>query len=549
MENLNKSWFHHLMIVVLGALLFIPFLGKVHLFDWDEANFAEIAREMLVAGDFLTVQINYIPFWEKPPFFFWLQVVSMKAFGINEFAARLPNALCGIITLLVLYHTGKRYLNQRAGLMWVLVYAGSILPFLYFKSGIIDPWFNLFIFLGLICYINYAHSEGSKKKMLYIALSGAFIGLAITTKGPVGLLLFGLTIAVYFIINKFRIVITFRDIVIFGTALLLFGGMWFIIYMFKGRFFVIRDFIDYHIELMKTEDAGHGGFFLYHFVVLFFGVFPASVLAIKGFKKPSGEKGQRALYRWMFILFVVVLVVFSLVKTKIIHYSSLAYFPLTYFAVIYIDKLISDEQVFKKWMGAILISMAGLYTIVVGLLAFTDQLKQYVMSDTIIKDQFALGNLEATGGWSHYEVLIGVFFLAGVVTAVFMLNKRRNRQGIIILFTSTMLFTLLTLIFVVPKVERYTQHAAIEFYKERRGEDCYIKPLGFKSYAHLFYFRMPPPDNPKSYNEQWLLKGDIDKTVYFVTKNFKKSMYLKKYEELELLYEKNGFVFLKRIPK
>ena len=59
-------------IVILGYfVLFIPFLGQVHLFDWDEINFAEASREMIVTGDWLNVQINYEPFWEKPPLFIW----------------------------------------------------------------------------------------------------------------------------------------------------------------------------------------------------------------------------------------------------------------------------------------------------------------------------------------------------------------------------------------------------------------------------------------------------------------------------------------------
>jgi len=97
-----------LFILVAAALLFIPFLGGVHLFDWDEINFAEAAREMIVTGDFLTVQINFQPFWEKPPLFIWMQVLSMKLFGINEFAARFPNAICGIVTLMVLFSIGRK---------------------------------------------------------------------------------------------------------------------------------------------------------------------------------------------------------------------------------------------------------------------------------------------------------------------------------------------------------------------------------------------------------------------------------------------------------
>ena len=134
------------LIVIIAILLYIPFLGHVNLFDWDEINFAEAAREMIVTKNYLTVQIDFQPFWEKPPLFIWMQVLSMKAFGINEFAARFPNAVCGVITLLVLFHIGRKLRNNYFGLTWALVYTCSILPFFYFKSGIIDPWFNLFVF-------------------------------------------------------------------------------------------------------------------------------------------------------------------------------------------------------------------------------------------------------------------------------------------------------------------------------------------------------------------------------------------------------------------
>jgi len=62
-------------------------------------NFAEAAREMLVTGDYRRVQIGFQPFAEKPPLFMWIQALSMRIFGVGEFAARLPNALVGIIAL------------------------------------------------------------------------------------------------------------------------------------------------------------------------------------------------------------------------------------------------------------------------------------------------------------------------------------------------------------------------------------------------------------------------------------------------------------------
>ena len=90
---------YRLILFITGIILFIPFLGAAPLFDWDEINFAESAREMLLTGNYSRVQINFQPFWEKPPLFFWMQALSMKLFGINEYAARFPNAVFGIITM------------------------------------------------------------------------------------------------------------------------------------------------------------------------------------------------------------------------------------------------------------------------------------------------------------------------------------------------------------------------------------------------------------------------------------------------------------------
>src|SRR6186997_825968 len=101
------------IIILSGIFFFIPFLGKVHLFDWDEINFAESAREMIVTGNYSRVMINFQPFWEKPPLFFWLQAASMHVFGITEFAARFPNAVFGIISLLTFYIIGKKLIDER----------------------------------------------------------------------------------------------------------------------------------------------------------------------------------------------------------------------------------------------------------------------------------------------------------------------------------------------------------------------------------------------------------------------------------------------------
>src|ERR1700733_4230697 len=108
-------YLRYIIVAFIGSLLFLPFLGHVHLFDWDEINFAECAREMIVSKDYLRAQIDFMPFWEKPPLFIWLQVGSMKLFGVGEYAARFPNALVGVITLAAMFYVGKRTVNEKMG--------------------------------------------------------------------------------------------------------------------------------------------------------------------------------------------------------------------------------------------------------------------------------------------------------------------------------------------------------------------------------------------------------------------------------------------------
>ncbi|MCH8331243.1 MAG: glycosyltransferase family 39 protein [Bacteroidetes bacterium] len=310
----------YLSIILVSGLLYIPFLGQVHLFDWDEINFAELAREMIITGDYSQLQINFEPFWEKPPLFIWMQAISMWLFGINEFAARLPNALIGIMAMLCLFKIGEKLFDWRFGLLWMLVYAGSFLPHFYFKSGIIDPAFNLFMFLSLYFIF-------SKK----VILAGLLLGLAVLTKGPVALLLVGATMLVFWTVKR-QTGLSVSQLILFASMVLLIPFLWFGYETMLNGLWFVQEFINYQLRLLTTEDAGHGGPFFYHFILLLIGCFPASIFAINAFRKQELNSEQRDMRIMMLILLVVVVLVFSLVKTKIVHYSSLAYYPISFLA-------------------------------------------------------------------------------------------------------------------------------------------------------------------------------------------------------------------------
>ncbi len=544
------------LITCLGIFFFFPFLGNVHLFDWDEINFAESAREMLLTGNYSRVQIDFKPFWEKPPLFFWMQAGAMHIFGVNEFAARFPNACIGVITLLVLFFIGKKLKDANFGMIWALAYLGAFTPHLYFKSGIIDPTFNLCIFLG-IYFIFTAKIEPSRV-WLNTLLSGVFIGLSILTKGPVGGLIWGLTVFVYWVVYlKFKAFINWKQILIFGISCVLVSSIWFANELINNGLWFFKEFLTYQIRLFTTPDAGHGQPFYYHFVVVLIGCFPISIFAIRAFtyyhkKLDDASSKFVGFVSLMKTTFWVVMILFSIVTTKIVHYSSMAYFPVSFLAAKFFYDWLNDKVLWNKWTTAGLILIGFVLSFLLAAVPYVGKNAERFIP--LIKDKFAAKNFEAPVEWHGAEMLIGIFYFAVLVYSIFKFaindSKKKNRKW---LFISTLsISTALCLFFfgaiVVPKIERYTQGAAIDFYESKRGQDVYIQVLGFKSYAHLFYFQKPKPKLSKQIEsdyENWLLNGKVDKPVFFVTKIDRFEEY-RNNPNLEVIKEENGFVFLRR---
>lgn len=527
-------------VAIIAILLFIPFLGSVHLFDWDEINFAESAREMIATGNYFKVQINFSEFTEKPPFFFWLQVLSMKAFGVNEFAARFPNAICGIVSLIVFYKIGKALFNETFARIWVMIYLGTIATFLYFKSGIIDPWYNLFTFLSIYFFYLITVNKNVTKNAI---LSGTFLGLAVLTKGPVAILICLLSLTTFIVLTRFKIKPSWKSIgwVVLFTFLVSFT--WYGIDLIENGPKFILEFLRRQYEIFSTSDADHGEPFFYHWWVLLIGCFPASVFFIGGFFVKFKEYDQRILKLWMHILFWVTLLLFSIVKTKIVHYSSLCWFPITFIASCYVYELKNIQ--FSKWwhVGSnILIGViGGILSIALTAIPFVMMQKEKWIH--LVEDDFAVENLKALVQWSWVDSIGGLVMLSGLI--VYLIN--RNEKAIVYLFSAMTVCVYLTSVRITPKIEAISQRANIEFFQQRIGEDCYVGTYGFKSYVPPFYSLRQPGNSDLQINEKWLTTGNIDKPAYIVAKKGAEDFFAA-LPDVEKLYDKNGFVFYKRTP-
>jgi len=240
-------------------------------------------------------------------------------------------------------------------------------------------------------------------------------------------------------------------------------------------------------------------------------------------------------------MFWVVIILFSIVKTKLLHYSSLAYFPLTFLAAWVWEKWIDRKIEIGRWQ-VILIFLIALYYTALAILfpLLTDHYQWLLEKDFAFLDPFVRAALQRNVHWSGYEWIIGVFLILGVIAACVQI-LRRNWSGMLILHLTVLLFVSASLYTFTPRLEGYKQRAAIKFYKGLRGQDVYVNTLGFKSYAHLFYFDKQPGDEDDSIDK--LMSEDLNKDAYFVIRMDKKERYLERYPELEILHEKDGYVF------
>lgn len=180
---------------MVAACIFFTGLGSLPLLEPDEGRNAEVAREMLVSGDWITPHYNSLVYLDKPAVFFWLVAGSFKLAGISEWAARFPSALMGFGTLLLTWFMGRRMLGGSAGLRAAIVWATMPLTIIFARTVIFDMTLTFLVTLAMAAYW-LASSCDFRRPWLEIIMFAA-CGIATITKGPVGFLLPLLSIVLY----------------------------------------------------------------------------------------------------------------------------------------------------------------------------------------------------------------------------------------------------------------------------------------------------------------------------------------------------------------
>lgn len=199
-ERLGWGWM--LLPILLTAVLYLLTTTGRGVIDYDEGYYAGAAKGMAESGNWVTPYVNGIRFLEKPPLLYWLTAASFKAFGINEFALRLPTAIAVIVLVWIVMLIARRIADQRTAVIAGLITSFSAGTYIFTRETLHDVWLVLFITLAMCAFVDwYVDPARSLRRALlfYVATAGAFLCKSLVGVAfPVGI------VAVFFLLARER---------------------------------------------------------------------------------------------------------------------------------------------------------------------------------------------------------------------------------------------------------------------------------------------------------------------------------------------------------
>ena len=187
-----------IFLALLGAALFLLANGSLAITDPVESNYTQTAKEMLLSGDWVSPRIFGKYWYDKPAFFYWELIAAFKVFGVTDFAARFFPAVFGVLGLMMTYVFARRLYDARTALLSGVLLATSFGYWVVSKTVFTDA--TLFVFFNAVLVFFYLAYTGKNKNLYYLCYF--FAGLAVLTKGPIGILLPGLIVTIFIVLRR-----------------------------------------------------------------------------------------------------------------------------------------------------------------------------------------------------------------------------------------------------------------------------------------------------------------------------------------------------------
>lgn len=343
----NPERFYLILLGVLSFVFLFIGMGSYPLVDVDETRYAVMSRDLL-HHNWNFLMLNGVPFIEKPPLYFWLTALSVKLFGFNEYAIRIPMSILATATVFFTYFIGRIIKSPKFGFYTASIMMSNVFFVMLTRVAIIDMVFTAFltwtIYFGLL-----TDFVKDKNKIwcwfgFYACMSFCFLA-----KGLLAIIFPCLIVGIHRIINKSVKEIFNPKYLLIGISLFLLINLPWHIAMYKqyGYEFIWVYFILHHFERLVNADVlGKTRPFLYFIPVFFIGFLPWSVHFICAVADLFKKKLFKDKYILFFVIyFVVIFGLFSVASGKLPTYVLPAVPPAAFITAYFIyDK---DIKTFK----------------------------------------------------------------------------------------------------------------------------------------------------------------------------------------------------------
>ena len=310
-----------LLLLMIYSLIWFGTLNYRHLIPSDEGRYAEMAREMLVTGDWVTPRYNGYKYFEKPPLQVWATAAIFQVFGIGDWQARLWTALTGFLTILAIGFTGTRIYNARAGWLAAVVLASSPMWVISGHFNSLDMGLSAFLVAALCSLLlaQTSHNKSSCRNWMWACW--VFMALATLSKGVIGAAIPAMVFVAYSISTWDWKIWTRLRLFSGAIVFLLITAPWFILVAQRNPEFLEFFFIHEHLQRF-TQDAHSRTGPIYYFVpLLLIGIIPW-VLQIPGALVQAWQERRREFSSgWLLVCwFVVIFAFFSMSRSKLPGY-------------------------------------------------------------------------------------------------------------------------------------------------------------------------------------------------------------------------------------
>lgn len=260
------------LVAAVGLLLFINL--NYALIEPDESRYAQISLEMYESGDWVVPRLRGEPYLDKPPLLYWLTATSYSLFGVSETSARLPCALAGLLTVLVVYGIGRGLVGDRAawcGALLLLACGGFV------AAGRFIMMDGLLTLLTTVCYLAAVRGMFASDGWRWWLVSGIACGLGVLTKGPVApVLCLPPLVAMAWLSKDYR-VFAVKNLAAFVLPMLAIASPWFLAISadqseFVGYFFWKHNVVRY------VDAFDHQQPWWFYLPMLALGIMPSTLL-------------------------------------------------------------------------------------------------------------------------------------------------------------------------------------------------------------------------------------------------------------------------------